>query len=192
MEYYELINSDYLECCQKSHICYKVKVELLDHYENTLGELTTSISNTSGSINISYSQGVRRNCNISAFNYNHKFDLDKHDSDFFINRKFKVYTGIQANSDTYWFSQGIFITQSCSSDNNIISISGVDKFGLFTDALNSNKLQTAHSIPCGQKVGNIIKDSLPRFVNWGREYESCAPERKLVKKVDQLPTVCET
>lgn len=167
MEYYELINSDYLECCQKSHICYKVKVELLDHYENTLGELTTSISNTSGSINISYSQGVRRNCNISVFNYNHKFDLDKHDSDFFINRKFKVYTGIQAYSDTYWFSQGIFIAQSCSSDNNVISISGVDKFGLFTDALNSNKLQTAHSIPCDQKIGNIIKDTICRDMGNG-------------------------
>lgn len=167
MEYYELINSDYLECCKKSHICYKVKVELLDHYENTLGELTTSISNTSGSINISYSQGVRRNCNISVFNYNHKFDLDKHDSDFFINRKFKVYTGIQAYSDTYWFSQGIFIAQSCSSDNNVISISGVDKFGLFTDALNSNKLQTAHSIPCDQKIGNIIKDTICRDMGNG-------------------------
>lgn len=116
-EFYNVINSYYLEMCKDPVINLRVKIELLDHFENTINEITTSISSVEGSLNVKYNQGVRRTCDLTIHDYNKNCIPDNEYSSFFINRKFRIYIGLYKKYHTYykddiifWFSQGIFIT----------------------------------------------------------------------------------
>lgn len=166
-EFYNVINSYYLNMCADAVINLKVKIEMLDHFENTIEELTTSISCVEGSINIKYNQGVRRTCELTINDYNKNCIPDNEFSSFFINRKFKIYIGLYKKNHTYyqddvifWFSQGIFITTDSSYDlkNRILHISGVDKFGLFSKDLNQHTLQNTYHISANSKLCKLISD----------------------------------
>lgn len=178
VEFYNVVDKDYINLCKQQVLDVRIKVELLDHYEHTIGEVTTKVSSTSGSISVKYNQGVRRTCDITIDDINKKMLPNNENSVFFVNKKFKIYiglykknwsksgsdgTGVYHNSqdDTiYWFSQGIFITQSCDYDkkNGILHLSGVDKFGFFTKDLNQHTLQNTYHISADSKLGQLISD----------------------------------
>lgn len=178
VEFYNVVNKDYINLCKQQVLDVRIKVELLDHYEHTIGEVTTKVSSTSGSISVKYNQGVRRTCDITIDDINKKMLPNNENSVFFVNKKFKIYiglykknwsksgsdgTGVYHNSqdDTiYWFSQGIFITQSCDYDkkNGVLHLSGVDKFGFFTKDLNQHTLQNTYHISADSKLGQLISD----------------------------------
>ena len=178
VEFYNVVNKDYINLCKQQVLDVRIKVELLDHYEHTIGEVTTKVSSTSGSISVKYNQGVRRTCDITIDDINKKMLPNDENSVFFVNKKFKIYiglykknwsksgsdgTGVYHNSrdDTiYWFSQGIFITQNCDYDkkNGVLHLSGVDKFGFFTKDLNQHTLQNTYHISADSKLGQLISD----------------------------------
>lgn len=178
VEFYNVVDKDYINLCKQQVLDVRIKVELLDHYEHTIGEVTTKVSSTSGSISVKYNQGVRRTCDITIDDINKKMLPNDENSVFFVNKKFKIYiglckknwsksgsdgTGVYHNSqdDTiYWFSQGIFITQNCDYDkkNGILHLSGVDKFGFFTKDLNQHTLQNTYHISADSKLGQLISD----------------------------------
>ena len=178
VEFYNVVDKDYINLCKQQVLDVRIKVELLDHYEHTIGEVTTKVSSTSGSISVKYNQGVRRTCDITIDDINKEMLPNNENSVFFVNKKFKIYiglykknwsksgsdgTGVYHNSqdDTiYWFSQGIFITQSCDYDkkNGILHLSGVDKFGFFTKDLNQHTLQNTYHISADSKLGQLISD----------------------------------
>ena len=178
VEFYNVVDKDYINLCKQQVLDVRIKVELLDHYEHTIGEITTKVSSTSGSISVKYNQGVRRTCDITINDINKKMLPNDENSVFFVNKKFKIYiglykknwsksgsdgTGVYHNSqdDTiYWFSQGIFITQNCDYDkkNGVLHLSGVDKFGFFTKDLNQHTLQNTYHISADSKLGQLISD----------------------------------
>lgn len=178
VEFYNVVNKDYINLCKQQVLDVRIKVELLDHYEHTIGEVTTKVSATTGAINVKYNQGVRRTCDITIDDINKKMLPNDENSVFFVNKKFKIYiglykknwsksgsdgTGVYHNSqdDTiYWFSQGIFITQNCDYDkkNGVLHLSGVDKFGFFTKDLNQHTLQNTYHISADSKLGQLISD----------------------------------
>ena len=178
VEFYNVVDKDYINLCKQQVLDVRIKVELLDHYEHTIGEVTTKVSSTSGSISVKYNQGVRRTCDITIDDINKEMLPNNENSVFFVNKKFKIYiglykknwsksgsdgTGVYHNSrdDTiYWFSQGIFITQSCDYDkkNGVLHLSGVDKFGFFTKDLNQHTLQNTYHISADSKLGQLISD----------------------------------
>lgn len=178
VEFYNVVNKDYINLCKQQVLDVRIKVELLDHYEHTIGEVTTKVSATTGTINVKYNQGVRRTCDITIDDINKKMLPNDENSVFFVNKKFKIYiglykknwsksgsdgTGVYHNSkdDTiYWFSQGIFITQNCDYDkkNGVLHLSGVDKFGFFTKDLNQHTLQNTYHISVDSKLGQLISD----------------------------------
>ncbi len=167
IEFYDVVNENYIELCKSQILNVKVKVEILDHYENSLGEITTKVSTTSGSISVKYNQGVRRTCDIAICDINKEMIPDNEYSPFFVNKKFKIYTGLyKANYKPYqddvvfWFSQGIFITTNCDYDkkNKVLNLSGVDKFGFFTKDLNQHTLQNTYHISADSKLGKLISD----------------------------------
>ena len=178
VEFYNVVDKDYINLCKQQVLDVRIKVELLDHYEHTIGEVTTKVSSTSGSISVKYNQGVRRTCDITIDDINKKMLPNDENSVFFVNKKFKIYiglykknwsksgsdgTGVYHNSqdDTiYWFSHGIFITQNCDYDkkNGILHLSGVDKFGFFTKDLNQHTLQNTYHISADSKLGQLISD----------------------------------
>ena len=178
VEFYNVVDKDYINLCKQQVLDVRIKIELLDHYEYTIGEVTTKVSSTSGSISVKYNQGVRRTCDITIDDINKEMLPNNENSVFFVNKKFKIYiglckknwsksgsdgTGVYHNSqdDTiYWFSQGIFITQNCDYDkkNGILHLSGVDKFGFFTKDLNQHTLQNTYHISADSKLGQLISD----------------------------------
>ena len=65
MDYYNKIDNAYLAELHKPMRKMYVKMEILSHYEGAIGEITSDLSSTDGSITINKEQGCRRSCSLS-------------------------------------------------------------------------------------------------------------------------------
>ena len=161
-EYYEFINSRYINLLQSPVKQYKFKLDLLTHHEQVIGEIINDISQTSkGQITVNKAQGVRRSCAFTMININKKY-LPSPNNPFWYNRKFKLYIGLydDYNNSIYWFSQGVFVTQNANAVHNTVSINAVDKFGLLDGTLNTQICQTTTKVEAGVRVSELIRDTL--------------------------------
>lgn len=176
IEKYDTYDERYVDIISQPIIHYRVKIEALDHYENTLGEFQQDIDiQNAGSISCTYNQGVRRTCTITLRNIFGNY-LPNEDSPFFINRKFRLLIGVKSDIDeVYWWSQGIFITTEVSAQDGNVTISGIDKFGYFTSDLKQYVLQTAHVIPAGTSVYDCIRDTITLDMGDSRPIDPIEP-----------------
>lgn len=185
MEYYNKIDSVYLEALKK-HIIYPViKVELMDYQENVFAEIEKDISiQDEGSISINYQQGVRRSCSLSITNIDGRY-LPSFKNRIWINSKFKIYIGIRIpetiakEENIYWFSQGVYIitdpvAMAMGSDKKI-TLTGVDKFGIFGSETNFKETEGTYLIPAGTTVQKLIKDILQQDMGNGQMIDSTTP-----------------
>lgn len=163
----DVYNTDYISLVKASVIKPKFKIELLDLYENTIGEITKDISaDNSGSISINYQQGVRRSCSFTLSDTFGKYRPMSNDNIFGFNTKFKIYVGLEniQTGETYWFSQGIFYTtnptSSHANSNKTVTVNGVDKFGIFTSDTGYNQLEGTYIVPAKSKLYAVVKDIL--------------------------------
>ena len=163
----DVYNADYISLVKASVIKPKFKIELLDLYENTIGEITKDISaDNSGSISINYQQGVRRSCSFTLSDTFGKYRPMSNDNIFGFNTKFKIYVGLEniQTGETYWFSQGIFYTtnptSSHANSNKTVTVNGVDKFGIFTSDTGYNQLEGTYIVPAKSKLYAVVKDIL--------------------------------
>lgn len=166
MDYTNIFDSKYKELASRPQKFPRFKVELLDYYENSIGEITKDISyENAGGISVNYQQGLRRSVAVTLTDFQSKY-LPYNNNLIWNSRKFKMYIGLKDiyTDDTYWFSQGVFyITNPSISralSNKTITINGVDKFGIFTSDTNRNQLMETYSIPAGIKVYDAVKDIL--------------------------------
>jgi len=176
MEFYNIINEEYMNALKFNVIYPKFKIEIMDHYENVLDEITQDISaEDNGSISINYQQGVRRSCSVTLINTDKKFNPNQNGK-IWINTKFKLYLGlkIKKTGDIYWFSQGIFVLTNPSvlrdMSKKTITLNGVDKFGLFGSETNFNETEGTYLVPYNTKVKNIIEDIL--LLDMGNGYKT--------------------
>lgn len=163
----DVYNTDYISLVKASIIKPKFKIELLDLYENTIGEITKDISaDNSGSISINYQQGVRRSCSFTLSDTFGKYRPMSNDNIFGFNTKFKIYVGLENvhTGETYWFSQGIFYTtnptSSHANSSKTVTVNGVDKFGIFTSDTGYNQLEGTYIVPAKSKLYAVVKDIL--------------------------------
>lgn len=163
----DVYNADYISLVKASVIKPKFKIELLDLYENTIGEITKDISaDNSGSISINYQQGVRRSCSFTLSDTFGKYRPMSNDNIFGFNTKFKIYVGLENvhTGETYWFSQGIFYTtnptSSHANSSKTVTVNGVDKFGIFTSDTGYNQLEGTYIVPAKSKLYAVVKDIL--------------------------------
>lgn len=167
MQYTDVFNAKYIEIANRQTVYPKFKVQMLDIFENVSYEVTNDISkDSSGSISVNYQQGVRRSVNLSFI------DKDGQYFDSFLNQgswalqKFKLLIGLLDvfTDDIYWFSQGVFYITSFSASRSLssktVTISGVDKFGIFGQQTGYNQLEATYLIPEGTKIYSAIKDIL--------------------------------
>lgn len=166
-DFVDIYNSKYIELVKAPVIKPKFKIELLDLYENTIGEITKDISaSNSGSISINYQQGVRRSCSFTLSDTFGKYRPMSNDNIFGFNTKFKIYVGLEniQTGETYWFSQGIFYTtnptSSHANSNKTVTVNGVDKFGIFTSDTGYNQLEGTYIVPAKSKLYAVVKDIL--------------------------------
>lgn len=161
MEYFNKFTTEYKNGIETGNIVYKIRLELLTCYETVIGEITKDVSvENSGQINISYNQLVRRSCNLTLSNIEEKYSPAV-DNTFWQDRKFKLWLGVlTAIGNTFWWSQGIFITKDVSGDFATVEISAVDKGGLLDGTLKTNVTECQYIIQVHSNVLQIIRDTL--------------------------------
>lgn len=182
MEYFNVYNKKYVEIAKRNEIYPQFKIELLDHRDNVINDISQELSlDTGGSISINYQQGTRRSCSITFSDPTGKFLPDYNSGLFWINRKFKLYIGLKDiyTGDIYWFSQGVFLTLNPSAVNNFsdrsVTIQGVDKFGLFGSESGYNQLEGTYSIKAGTNAYSAISDTLMLEMGNGNVLDSIEP-----------------
>lgn len=177
MEYYNTYTASYIKALKQTRRLYRIKLEILDHWERVVDEITRDLSaDTKGSININYQQGTRRSCSLTMVDINRKY-LPSENSWFWYNRKFKLYLGIVDlyNGDVYWWSQGVYITQSASSERNSVTIEGVDKFGLFDGTLKTAMSDVKRIVPSGTSFRDLIRDTIMLDMGNGKPIDPIEP-----------------
>lgn len=160
MDFFDNFDQKYIDLCRNPNKYPKFKIEVLDINENTIKDVSESvILDNSGSISISYQQGVRRSCSFSLININKEF-LPTENSMFWYHRKFKLYLGLQDQKDgnIYWFSQGVYYTKDVSCEKNKVTINGIDKFGCLTSDLGASTLNAEYKILMGESIFQVIRD----------------------------------
>lgn len=164
MDYYNKIDNAYLAELHKPMRKMYVKMEILSHYEGAIGEITSDLSSTDGSITINKEQGCRRSCSLSIIDRSGKY-IPQKDSSFWYNRKFKIFIGLQVDEDLYWFPQGVFITKSANSNGRRLNVEGVDKYGFLDGTLNARMCLVEYQASVtnskkGTNIATLIKDTL--------------------------------
>lgn len=178
-EFYDVIDATLVNSLKYFADMHPVlKVELLDYLEQTIGEITQDMSrNDSGSIEINFQQGVRRTCSITLINNFSQYNPSANKGIWF-HTKFRVYTGFIVGTNTYWFTQGIFILTNPSilndHSNRTITLNGVDKFGVLGSETSFHELNGSYKIPAGTKIKNAVKDLLAMPIgNSGGKLYTC-------------------
>lgn len=160
MEYFNRYTSNYINAIKKYHNVYKVRLELLGYFENVIGEITKDLSITAqGQININYQPITRRSCSLTLINVDKKYTPSP-DNPFWYERKFKLWIGVVDGDDIYWWAQGVYFTQSATSDGNSVSIEAIDKGGALDGTLGMNAADVQYIVPAGSNISKLIKDTL--------------------------------
>ena len=164
MDYYNKIDDAYLAELHKPMRKMYIKMEILSHYEGAIGEITSDLSSTDGSININKEQGCRRSCSLSIIDRSGKY-LPQKDSPFWYNRKFKIFIGLQVGEDIRWFPQGVFVTKSANSNGRRLNVEGVDKYGFLDGTLNARMCLVEYQASVtnskkGTNIATLIKNTL--------------------------------
>lgn len=153
------------------------RIVLLDYMENTIGEITQSISEeNAGSISVNYGQGVRRSCSFTLNDPNGYYA--KHITELFgFNTKYKLFVGLKDTftEDVYWFSQGIFYSINPTSSRGFVTVDGVDKFGMLTGETGYSNLAATHLITAETNAYSAIKDILMIETGNGRVIDPISP-----------------
>ena len=160
MEYYNRITPNYLRAIKKSYGRYLLKLELLTENETVVGEIIQPLSiDSAGQLNINYQQITRRSCSLALINVDNKYAPNQN-SWFWYRRKFKLWYGLSYGEESWWFSQGVFITNGANGDCHLINIEAVDKGGMLDGTLKYNLLESKYVFEKGSKIAQLVRDTL--------------------------------
>ncbi|MCL2019273.1 MAG: hypothetical protein FWG70_05870 [Oscillospiraceae bacterium] len=171
MEYYNIYNHNYIRVAKRQKKYPRTKIEILDHLEFTLGDISRDVITESDNISYIYNQGVQGRFSFSVLDYNKKyFSTDSGTPLLWFGRKVKIYKGLidEENGDIYWWSLGVFIITKVTRRHGILSVEGVDKFGLFTADTGFSLLDSNIKAEAGRTVGDIITSLAGRDMGGGR------------------------
>ena len=185
MEYFNIINQQYLHFISYAPTIFKIKVELMDFKENVLAEITQDISkDNEGSISVNYQQGVQRSCSVTLVNNFNNY-IPSATGLIWGTSKFKIYTGVAVDNfsgvsnDIYWFSQGIYVITNPEILHELsqktITLNGVDKFGVLGNELNYHAFEGTYLVPANTRVKNVITDILNLDMGNGNKIDPKLP-----------------
>lgn len=137
------------------------KIELLrDLDETPFKTLIGNISN--GSLNIENKNGKRRAVSLTMNNIDSEL-TPSIDGYVWLQRKFKLYMGLEIDGKDYYFTQGKYIMDSPNVSENLsnktASIKGVDKFGNL-DGTTGGLLDSIFIIPSGTNIKTVLQSIL--------------------------------
>jgi hypothetical protein len=174
-EYIDIYSKEYVDLLYDREYKVKIKIEFLDWNELAYGEIIQELDGAGqGNISISYQQGVRRTVTLKVFDSTGQMKADEY-SPFWINKKFKLYLGIYNENETYWWTQGVFLSNSVEYSEQTLTVNGYDKFSLLTSELDRLCLQETYVIPQGIKANKVIQDILLLPIGTGQPLDSIEP-----------------
>lgn len=156
MIYYNTVNQDYIKSGFSPHRTLK-KVYAVTRYGEVFADITPDV--TALSLSSQYAQGVRSTCKISVHNTG-KYDISDEDNPFFTGNRFLVQSGITTGSDTWIFSEGMYVSANVSESKGTVNAELVDKFALFTNNLSNQNLNEGLTIKANSDIATAIKDIL--------------------------------
>lgn len=174
-EYYNQFNKHYMWLVSQPTVSYRFKVELLDHWEQSHGEIVRDISESENyNININKSQGTRRTCTLTFIDKEGKY-LPSINNPFWYNKKFKLYVGIVDGLDTHWYTQGVFVCSKATATRHVVTINGVDKYGFLDGTLNTHMMTEKYVIDVGSRVEEVVKETLMLELGNGKPIDPITP-----------------
>lgn len=193
MDFYDRVDENYLNMIKRPMHLWRVKLELLDHYENTIKCIETDIDySNAGSISGNNAQGTRKSCSVTLINVDLSY-IPNEDSPFWFNRKFRLYIGLVDNrhykqgdtqvhwtneADTYWFPKGVYITSDIHVDSttHTVTISGVDKYAQLDGSLNVLQADEMNTVfEYGASIHDVIQDILTLNMGNGQPLDPIEP-----------------
>jgi len=154
--------SDYLIEARSSISTFVIKVELLDKDENVIREITDAI--IGGDVSRDFQIGSRASANLTIDNGEGDYSLDPNTtatSKVWLDNKFRVYTGLEINGVSTFFSQGIFVIGeynevTSTSTTSTASYTLWDKFSLL-DGTRSGVIVNSFIIPNGTNASQAVR-----------------------------------
>ena len=151
---------DYINTVTSSVAQRILKIELLDSNENVIDTLTPNI--LGGEIQLSSDSGARRNVNINLKNSDGSYIPDPN-GNFWVNSKFRVWTGYKVNGEDYFWSRGIFVSGEPDINSNTseqtVNLALDDKFLLLNGTL-GGELENTYIIQRGEVITEALTDLL--------------------------------
>lgn len=174
-ELYDIYDITYENMLKQKCRTYMFKIEILDHWEEAFADITRYVSgDNSGQISVTYQQGQRRTCSLAITNVDNQFTPSE-DRAFWYNRKFKIYIGVTNGDVVYWWSQGVFISQSVSYQDDILSLQGVDKFGMLDGANGLSMCDVDTIVPIDSDIKNVITSTISSDMGNGIPIDTIQP-----------------
>lgn len=160
MEYYNIQSQEYIKAVSLPAKKYKIKLEFLGVYENVIDEISQDLSaDNQGQISVNYQQLVRRSCNLTLINVDLKY-IPSPNSLVWVDRKFKLWIGLEVGNDIYWFSQGVYVITNATNSGADVSIQASDKGSVLNGDVLLGMAETQYVIESGSKISDLIKDTL--------------------------------
>lgn len=163
MNYYNIINSAYRAALNDPQAVYHTKIQMLDHWENVLEELSANIlTDTPASQTVGTGNGIRRSLTLAVADEDGKYSPTKN-SYFWYGRKFSLWEGIEVAGDVYWQQQGVYYTTQANEYKGSVSITACDKFGSLNGETNTGRCVLPFSTDIGSGdiyVADLIRETL--------------------------------
>ena len=167
---------DYLDALKKPVIVPCLKLEWLNPDDTISHDITTSLYNTNGTLNISNQNGCRRTFNLQIHNDDGKFDIDV--NKIWLGQKVKLYLGLYIDDTPYLIQQGVFYitnpTDIMNTSTKCIQINCVDKWGGL-DGTVSGTLDGKYKVPVNSDIFLATKQLLATDKGNGYPLDSLKP-----------------
>lgn len=191
---------DYLDALEKPVIVPCLKLEWLNPDDTISHEITSSLYNTNGTLNISNQNGCRRTFNLQIHNVDGKFDIDV--NKIWLGQKVKLYLGLYIDDTPYFIQQGVFYitnpTDIMNPSTKCIQINCVDKWGYLDGSL-FGTLEGKYKVPVGADIFTATKKLLMTDKGNGYPIDNITPnistyfKTKMTQRTDgKLISVLET
>ena len=176
MEYYNKFSCDYENILKRDVVCPVTKIQVLDHNEFPMYEIQDDIVRDSDNISFSYAQGTQGKISFEITDTDGKY-IPNSNSPFWYNKKFKFWKGVKDlyNGDIYWFSQGVYVITNVSAERNKLSVSGCDKFGMFSSEYGMGQLSANFKLEAGMKLKDAIEYILMTEMGNGKVIDPIKP-----------------
>lgn len=156
MDFYNVVNNEYLQLAKENVKKVITKMEILGEDENVIGEIGNDVIQDSDSYDCEYAQGLQAKLSFSVPNIS-KIYTGGESSWFWYTRKIKYWKGLGSpyNGNNYYFSRGIFIVTGITVDFDTVNVTCVDKFGILTSDYGSTMLDKSLKIETESTIGNF-------------------------------------